>query len=51
MWDPYDKSVRGNLENAGDKIVYDKFHVIADLSKPIDEVRRAESPKLRKGGG
>jgi transposase len=50
MWDPYEKSVRANLENAAEKIVYDKFHVIAHLSKAIDEVRRAENAKLRKAG-
>lgn len=50
MWDPYENSVRAHLEDAGEKVVYDKFHVIAHLSKALDEVRREENAKLRKAG-
>lgn len=50
MWEPYENSVRKHVPNAGEKIVYDKFHVIAHLSKAVDEVRREENAELRKLG-
>jgi hypothetical protein len=36
MWDPYVASTREHLEGAAGKIVYDKFHVAAHLSKAVD---------------
>ena len=36
MWDPYVNSVRNHLEQADDKIVFDKFH-IAPISRSIWE--------------
>ncbi len=36
----YQKGVRDNLGNA--EIVFDKFHVVAQVSKAVDKVRRAE---------
>lgn len=50
MWDPYENSVRAHLEGADEKIVYDEFHVIAHLSRALDEVRREENARLRKSG-
>jgi transposase len=50
IWDPFETSVRANLANAGEKIVYDKFHVIAHLSRAVDEVRKEENAKLRRAG-
>lgn len=37
----YIKGVRENLGNA--QIVFDKFHVLADVNQAVDKVRRAES--------
>lgn len=50
MWDPYVASTREHLEGAGEKIVYDKFHIAAHLSKAVDQVRRAENKELRAAG-
>jgi transposase len=41
----YEKGVRENCHNA--QVVYDKFHVIQNLSKAVDQVRMRE---LRAGG-
>jgi transposase len=40
MWDPYIASIKKHVDNAGDKIVFDKFHVAAHLGKAVDAVRR-----------
>lgn len=50
MWDPYEQSVRQHVPNADRKIVYDKFHVASNLSKAVDQVRRAENKALRAEG-
>jgi transposase len=47
MWDPYENSVRAHLEDAGDKIVFDKFHVAKQLGEAVDQVRRRENKVLR----
>jgi transposase len=50
MWDPYENSVRANLPDADDKIVYDKFHVAKHLGEGVDKVRRRENRQLREAG-
>ena len=50
MWDPYRKSIRNNIENADDKIVFDKFHIVGHLNKAVDEVRKKESQEFSKIG-
>lgn len=46
MWDPYIDSIKEHVEDAEDKIVFDKFHVAAHLGKAVDEVRRRENKDL-----
>ncbi len=46
MWDPYIDSIKEHVENAEEKIVFDKFHVAAHLGKAVDEVRRRENKEL-----
>ena len=36
-----------HLPEAAQKIVYDKYHIAAHLSKAVDQVRRAENKRLR----
>lgn len=43
MWDPYIKSVQQKVPHV--KIVFDLFHVVAQFSRVIDKVRRAEYRK------
>ena len=50
MWDPYVSSTREHLPDADQKIVYDNYHIAAQLSKAVDQVRRAENKLLRASG-
>lgn len=50
MWEPYIASTREHLPQGGDKIVFDKFHIVAYLHKAVDEVRRQEHRQLRLQG-
>jgi transposase len=43
MWDPYIKAVQEKVPHV--KIVFDLFHVVAQFSRVIDNVRRAEYRK------
>lgn len=43
MWDPYIKAVQQKVPHV--KIVFDLFHVVAQFSRVIDKVRRAEYRK------
>lgn len=46
MWDPYISSIREHLDDADQKIVFDKFHVASHLGKAVDAVRRRENKEL-----
>lgn len=50
MWDPYVNSVRNHVEQADDKIVFDKFHIAQHLGTAVDKVRRQEHRELRASG-
>ena len=47
MWDPYVAAPHEHLPASDKKIVYDKYHIAAHLSKAVDQVRRAENKRLR----
>jgi transposase len=50
MWDPFVNSVRANVPNADEKIVFDKYHIASHLGNAVDRVRRGENKKLRSEG-
>ena len=50
MWEAFEKSIREHLPNAHEKIVYDKYHIVAHLNKGVDQVRRAEHKLLLANG-
>jgi transposase len=50
MWDPYVISTLEHVPDASNKIVYDKFHVVAHLIKAIDTVRKQEHRSLMRQG-
>jgi transposase len=50
MWEPYANSVRSHLDDADDKIVFDRYHVMGYLTKAVDTVRKAENRALAAGG-
>lgn len=50
LWDPYVSSLREHVDDADQKIVFDKFHVAQHLGQAVDEVRRKENKALRAAG-
>ena len=50
MWDPYIDSAREHLEQAEEKIVFDKFHIAKHLGEAVDQVRRKEHRVLKAEG-
>lgn len=46
LWKPYSAAVRAYLPNV--KIVFDKFHLLAELSRVIDKIRRTEYAQATK---
>ena len=50
MWEPYAQVFRAVVENADDKIVFDRFHIVAHMNAAVDQVRRRENKQLRLDG-
>lgn len=50
MWKAYIASTRQRVPGADDKIVFDKFHIVAHLLKALDQVRRQEHRELLSDG-
>lgn len=50
MWDPYIKATREGLPNGEDRIVFDRFHVMRDITTAVDIVRKQEHRALLREG-
>jgi len=50
MWEPYVNSVRAHFDDAEQKIVFDKVHILKHMGDAVDTVRRAEHKELRAQG-
>jgi transposase len=50
MWEPFVNSVRANVPDADDKIVFDRFHVMVHMGVAVDTVRKQEHRALRAEG-
>lgn len=50
MWDPFINSVRVHLEDADNKIVFDRYHVMVHMGTAVDIVRKREHRALRAQG-
>lgn len=50
MWEPYVKATHENLPMAGEKIVFDRFHVMGHMNKAVDTVRKQEHRQLKQEG-
>ena len=50
MWEPYVQATRAQIPEAGEKIVFDKFHIAKHLNDGVDRVRRAEHRELKQRG-
>lgn len=50
MWRAYAKAVSEYVPGAENKIIYDRFHIMQEINRALDEVRKAEHRQLRKEG-
>ena len=39
MWKPYEQVLRKYADDADKKIVFDRFHIVANMNKALDQVR------------
>lgn len=51
MWDPYIKATRLGLPQGGERIVFDRFHVMRDITTAVDLVRKHEHRTLLRETG
>jgi len=51
MWDPYIKATREGLADGADRIVFDRFHVMRDITTAVDIVRKQEHRALLRETG
>ncbi|MGD0887292.1 MAG: ISL3 family transposase [Thermodesulfovibrionales bacterium] len=50
MWDPYIVATRGCVPDADQKIVFDRYHAMTQVTKALDKVRRSEHKVLAARG-
>jgi transposase len=50
MWEPYIQATRAQVPHADEKIVFDRVHIMAHLSKAVDTVRKQEDRDLMTSG-
>jgi len=50
MWDPYIAATKAFVPDAEDRIVFDRFHVMQQVTSAVDKVRRQEHKKLMPEG-
>lgn len=51
MWDPYIRATREGLKHGEQRIVFDRFHVMRDITTAVDHVRKQEHRSLRRKNG
>jgi transposase len=51
MWDPYIRATRLGLPNGADRIVFDRFHIMRDITTAVDLVRKQEHRALLRDSG
>ena len=47
MWPAHINATAQTIPKAADKIVFDRFHIMAHVSKAVDQVRRRENKVLQ----
>jgi transposase len=50
MWEPYVLATHAHVHDAGEKIVFDRFHATKQITAAVDKVRRAEHKTMAKRG-
>jgi transposase len=47
MWDPYIRATREGLTQGQDRVVFDRFHIMREMTTAVDVVRKQEHRSLR----
>jgi transposase len=50
MWEPYIRATRTGLPDGDAKIVFDRFHIMRDMTKAVDTVRKQEHRAFLRAG-
>lgn len=50
MWEPYITATRGGLPDGDEKIVFDRFHIMREMTKAVDTVRKQEHRGFLRAG-
>ena len=50
MWEPYIQSVHAHVPRAEEKLVFDRYHIMAHMGKAVDTVRKQEHRALGAAG-
>ena len=50
MWEPYITATREGLPDGGEKIVFDRFHIMREMTKAVDTVRKQEHRGFLRAG-
>lgn len=50
MWDPYIRATRDGLPDGERKPVFDRFHIMRDMTKAVDTVRKQEHREFLRDG-
>ena len=50
MWEPYISATRSGLPDGGETIVFDRFHIMRDMTKAVDTVRKQEHRGFLRAG-
>jgi transposase len=50
MWDPFIAATVDQVPRGRDKIVFDRYHIMAHMNKAVDQVRRGEHRRLQEDG-
>jgi transposase len=50
MWEPYISATRDGLPDGGEKIVFDRFHIMREMTKAVDTVRKQEHRGFLRAG-
>jgi transposase len=51
MWDPYIRATREGLADGHTRIVFDRFHIMREMTKAVDTVRKQEHRAFLRAGG
>jgi transposase len=50
MWEPYITATRNGVPEGGEKIVFDRFHIMREMTRAVDTVRKQEHRDFLRAG-